>query len=60
MGVCVITEQMAATPQEPGQGSRHFSLIQAKLEGQSALIVHSGRQKGGDPRNPATQEHDAC
>lgn len=60
MGVCVTTEQMAEMPQEPGQGSRHFSLIQAKFEGQSALIVHSGLQFGGEPIYPVTHEQEAC
>lgn len=49
---------MAPMPQEPGHGSRHFSLMQAKLLEQSELTVHSGRQFGGLPINVDKQEHD--
>lgn len=45
----LITEHLAFTPQEPGQGSRHFSEIHAKLLGHSAFIEHSGRQFGDWP-----------
>lgn len=49
IGVWFITSHWAFKPQEPGQGSRHFSFIHALLLGHSELIVHSGRQFGGDP-----------
>lgn len=53
-----ITLQIAPTPQDPGQGSRHFSLIHAKILVHSELMVHSGRQFGGVPMYPARQEHE--
>lgn len=49
IGVWLITLHKAFTPQDPGQGSLHFSLIQAKLLGHSELTVHSGLQFGGLP-----------
>lgn len=58
IGVWFITEQRALNPQEPGQGSLHFSLIHAWMLGHSELIVHSGRQFGGDPTYVARQEQD--
>lgn len=42
----------------PGQGSLHFLLTQAKLLVQSSLVMHSGRQFGGDPINSWRQEQD--
>lgn len=60
MGVWLITEHMAFTPQEPGQGSMHFSRIQAKLLGHSVLIVHSGRHCGGKPTYPTKQEQEGA
>lgn len=48
-GMWLSTLQTAPTPQEPGHGSLHFSRMQAKLLGHSALKVHSGRQFGGLP-----------
>lgn len=45
-----MTLHLAEKPHEPGQGSRHFSLIHALLLGQSEFIVHSGLQFGGDPK----------
>lgn len=45
-------------PQDPGQGSLHFSRMQAKLLAHSELIVHSGLQFGGLPIYSAKQEHD--
>lgn len=54
----MITLHKAPAPQDPGHGSRHFSLIQAKLLAHSELIIHSGRQFGGDPMNDGRQEHD--
>lgn len=53
-----MTLQRALRPQEPGQGSRHFSLIHARLLGHSELIEHSGRQFGGDPIYEAMQEQE--
>lgn len=50
--------QTAPVPQEPGQGSTHFSRMQALLLGHSELITHSGRQFGGDPRYDGKQEQD--
>jgi hypothetical protein len=49
---------MALKPQDPRQGSLHFSLIQALLLGHSELIKHSGRQLGGDPMYVAKHEHE--
>lgn len=49
---------MAWIPQEPGQGSLHFSLIQAKLLEHSELTTHSGRQLGGAPMYWRKQEHE--
>lgn len=49
IGMWFNTWQRAFEPHEPGHGSLHFSLIQATLLGQSAFIVHSGLQFGGDP-----------
>lgn len=50
LGVWLMTLHIAPTPQDPGHGSIHFSLIQALLLGQSALMAHSGRQFGGEPK----------
>lgn len=36
-------------PQTPGQGSTHRCRMQALSLGHSGLIVHSGRQFGGEP-----------
>lgn len=58
IGVWLITLHSAPAPQEPGQGSRHFSLIQDKILGHSALMVHSGLQLGGEPAYSGKQEHD--
>lgn len=55
---CVITWQFALIPQEPGHGSRHFWLMQAKLLAHSSFIVHSGLQLGGLPSKLAWQEQD--
>lgn len=49
IGMWLNTWQCALKPQEPGHGSLHFSLIQAKLLVQSEFIVHSGLQCGGYP-----------
>lgn len=45
-----MTLQIAEKPQEPGQGSRHFSFMHAKCGEHSELIEHSGRQLGGAPK----------
>lgn len=37
-------------------GFIHFWLLQAKFKGQSELTTHSGRQNGGLPEYPGTQE----
>ena len=44
-----MTLQTAEKPHEPGQGSTHFSRIQALSKGHSELIEHSGLQFGGAP-----------
>ena len=53
-----MTLHWAPVPQEPGQGSRHFSRMQAKLLGQSGLMVHSGLQFGGVPIYVGKQEQE--
>lgn len=58
IGVWFITLHSASTPQDPGQGSLHFSVIHAKLLGHSEFIIHSGLQFGGLPIYPTTQEHE--
>lgn len=55
---CFMTWQLAFNPQEPGHGSLHFWLMQARLLAQSSLIVHSGLQFGGLPSKFGKQEHD--
>jgi hypothetical protein len=45
----LTTLHKALNPQEPGHGSLHFSLMQAKFEGHSELSMHSGLQFGGRP-----------
>ena len=59
MGLWFITWQFAFSPQVPGHGSIHFWFTQAWLRGHSELVTHSGRQVGGLPINPGTQEHTA-
>ncbi len=51
----LVTWHWELSPQEPGHGSRHLLLIQARLRGQSPFITHSGRQLGGAPVNPGRQ-----
>lgn len=46
-------------PQDPGQGSLHFWLLQASFCAQSELTVHSGLQVGGVPIYSGRQEHTA-
>jgi hypothetical protein len=48
-GTWLITAQFAPKPQEPGQGSLHFSFMQALLAAHSGLITHSDLQFGGLP-----------
>ena len=43
VAIWLITLHWALTPHSPGHGSTQCSLWHALLEGQSALIVHSGR-----------------
>ena len=45
----LMTSHSAKGPQAPGHGSRHFSLMQARLLGHSLCSTHSGRQLGGTP-----------
>jgi vacuolar-type H+-ATPase subunit B/Vma2 len=49
IGTWFNTWQFAFDPQDPGQGSLHFRLIQASWLPHSELITHSGRQFGGAP-----------
>lgn len=49
VGVWLTTRHSALAPQDPGQGSRHFRLIQARWLAHSLLLTHSGRQLGGEP-----------
>lgn len=60
IGLWLTTLQIVLNPQEPGQGFTHFWLLQASDKEQSELTVHSGRQAGGAPRYPATQEQTGC
>lgn len=55
-GECLTTLQTELNPQEPGQGSLHFSFTHAKLAGHSAFKIHSGRQFGGLPTKSGRQE----
>lgn len=48
-GECFTTVQVVLDPQDPGQGSLHFSFWHARFPGHSALIVHSGLQFGERP-----------
>lgn len=47
---------MACVPQEPGHGSRHLLLRQARVGGQSVSVRHSGRQVGGSASIVERQE----
>jgi hypothetical protein len=55
-GIWLNVWHWAAAPQDPGHGSRHFSLMHAWLLGQSELITHSGLQFGGIPMNVGRHE----
>jgi hypothetical protein len=57
-GVWLTTLHCAPAPQDPGHGSRHFSLRQAKLLVHSELMTHSGLQLGGLPMYEGRHEHD--
>ena len=59
MGVWLTTWQFALALQESTQGFVHFWLIQASWLGHSLLLMHSGRQYGGEPENSGRQEHEA-
>lgn len=52
-----MTVHWALAPQDPGQGSRHFSFLHARLLGHSESFIHSGRQFGGRPIKFGRQEH---
>ena len=54
----LITLHCAPTPHEPGHGSLHFSLMEARLLLQSEFIEDSGWQFGGDPRYDGKHEQD--
>lgn len=58
-GTWLFTKHFAYKPQDPSQGSLHFSVRHAKSPGQSECITHSGLQNGGDPIYKAWHEHDA-
>ena len=58
IGVWLIILHSALAPQEPGQGSRHFWFMHAKLVGHSLLLMHSGLQYGGEPINSGKQLHE--
>lgn len=45
----LTTWHWASLPQDPGHGSLHLLLIQARFDGQSGFMTHSGRQFGGAP-----------
>ena len=57
-GVWLTTRHSALDPHVPGHGSLHFWLIQAKLSPHSLLLIHSGRQLGGEPLNSGKQEQE--
>ena len=57
VGAWLMTLHWALTPQTPGHGSTQWRLTQARLGGQSALMVHSGLQLGGEPIICGKQEH---
>lgn len=59
IGRWLTTLHRALFPHEPIQGSLHLFLTQDNDNGQSWSIKHSGRQFGGVPNIPITQEHTA-
>jgi len=58
IGEWLTTWHSAFGAHEPGQGSLHFILAQAKLYEHSLLVIHSGLQFGGDPMKLGRHEHD--
>lgn len=58
IGVWLTALHCALIPQELGQGSLHFWLIHAWLVGHSLLLMHSGRQFGGEFTKFGKQEHE--
>lgn len=58
IGVWLITWQLAFDPQDPGHGSLHFWLIQARWLEHSLLLTHSGLHCGGEPVNSGKHEQD--
>lgn len=58
IGVWLTTRHSALFPHEPTQGFAHLLFIHAKWEGHSLLLMHSGLQFGGEPKNPPRQEHE--
>lgn len=54
---CVV--HRALKPHEPIHGSWHLCDWQARFDGQSWCITHSGRQFGGAPSIPKAHEHTA-
>lgn len=57
-GTWLMTLHRAPAPQEPGQGSRHFSRMHAFVLIQSELTTHSGLHDGGVPIYSGRHEHD--
>ena len=56
-----MTLHWALTPHRPGHGSTHFNRWHALLDGQSALIVHSGLHATyGSPRYSGIHVHAAA
>lgn len=58
IGVWLTTRHSVLAPQDPGQGSLHFWLMQARLLTHSELLTHSGLQFGGEPMNSGRQEQE--
>lgn len=53
-----MTRHSAFRPHVPGHGSLHFRLMQAKWLAHSLLLIHSGRQFGGEPIKSGKQEQE--
>lgn len=58
IGMWFSTVQVAEAPHEPGQGSRHLEVMQARSLEQSEWTAHSGLQLGGLPMKVERHEHD--
>lgn len=56
LGVWLITRHSASSPQEPTHGSLHLLLMHARCSAHSLLLIHSGRQLGGEPIKSCKQE----